>query len=207
MQAGKQSEIIDRIGRPSQRPVVRVEDLCQDSHMPCFVVVMGVAGAGKTTIGRALAECLGCPFFDGDDFLPPECVAKMAAGNPLNDADRAPWLARLHDLIRDQLVAGQGGVLACSALKRRYRDQLRAGNPGVRFVHLRGDFDLIRGRMVTRQGHFMSASMLQSQFDTLEPPGPDEAITLDIADGVEHIVAQALAALAQGVADDCRMAS
>ncbi len=163
--------------------------------MALMIVVMGVSGSGKTTVGQALAERLGCPFFDGDNFLPPECVAKMTAGIPLNDDDRAPWLARLHDLIHDQLARGEAGVLACSALKKLYRDRLRTGNDGIRFIYLNGDFNLIWARMRARQGHFMKASMLRSQFDTLEVPGPEEAVTVDIANSVEHITGRALSEL------------
>ena len=152
------------------------------------VVVMGVSGCGKTTVGQALADRLDCPFYDGDDFHPAENVAKMAAGQPLNDADRGPWLDRLHDLIRDHLQHGQAAVVACSALKRRYRDVLRAGNNGLEFIYLQGDFDLIWGRMQARSDHYMKASMLQSQFDALEPPGPAEALTVSITADVEAIV-------------------
>jgi gluconokinase len=158
-----------------------------------FFVVMGVAGCGKTTVGQALAERLGCPFFDGDDFHPPHNVAKMAGGVPLDDEDRAPWLARLHDLIHDHRVRGETGVLACSALKRRYRDQLRSGNPGLRFIYLHGDFDLIWARMQARHGHYMKASLLRSQLEALEAPGPDEALAVSVEEDVEQIVSRILA--------------
>lgn len=158
-----------------------------------FFVVMGVAGSGKTTVGQALAERLCCPFFDGDDFHPPQNIARMAGGIPLNDEDRAPWLARLRDLIHDHLARGETGILACSALKKRYRDQLRNGNPGVRFIHLHGDFDLIRARMQARQGHYMKTRMLQSQFEALEAPDPDEALTVSIEGDVEQVVSTILA--------------
>lgn len=152
------------------------------------VVVMGVSGSGKTTVGRALAARLGCPFFDGDDFHPPENIEKMANGIPLTDADRAPWLARLQTLLHANRAGGV--VLACSALKRRYRDQLREGNAGLQFVYLAGDFETIWGRMRARKAHYMKAEMLQSQFAALEPPGPDEAIQVDSAQSVAQIVGQ-----------------
>ena len=142
-----------------------------------FVVVMGVSGSGKSTIGRLLAERLGCPFYDGDDYHPPANIAKMAAGIPLDDSDRAEWLAALASLIANSLARGECGVIACSALKKRYRDVLRLDERQVRFVYLRGSFDAIQTRLQSREGHFMSASLLQSQFDALEEP--DEAIVVD----------------------------
>jgi gluconokinase len=152
------------------------------------IVLMGVSGCGKTTVGRALAKRLNCPFYDGDDYHPAENVAKMASGQPLNDDDRAPWLDRLNELIHDHMVRGEGAVVACSALKRRYRDRLRAGNDGLRFVYLQGDFDLIWGRMRSRRGHYMKAGMLQSQFDALEAPDADEALAVSIEEGTDQIV-------------------
>jgi gluconokinase len=163
--------------------------------MAVVVVVMGVSGCGKSTVGQALADRLGCTFYDGDDFQPPENIAKMSSGLPLNDEDRAPWLARLHDLAHDHLSRGQSAVIAASALKRRYRDQLRAGNEGLRFLHLAGSFDVIWERMERRAGHFMKPEMLRSQFETLEPPGSDEAIVVDVALEVPEIINIAVAAL------------
>jgi gluconokinase len=133
---------------------------------------MGVAGCGKTTVGLALAGELGCRFYDGDDYQPAENVAKMAGSIPLSDEDRIPWLRRLHSLIQEHLTRGETAVLACSALKRQYRDLLRSDLGGVTFVHLHGDFDLFAGRLRARPAHYMKADMLQSQFDTLEAPGP-----------------------------------
>lgn len=156
-----------------------------------FFVVMGVAGSGKTTIGLALAAHLDCPFYDGDDFHPPENVAKMAGGIPLNDVDRAPWLARLAALIDEHLHRGETAVLASSALKKRYREQLRV-NDQVQFIFLDGDFDLIWQRMQARQDHYMRAEMLQSQFEALEPPDEDEAIKISIDRSVDDILAQIL---------------
>lgn len=151
-------------------------------------VIMGVAGSGKTTVGQALAGRLGVPFYDGDDFHPPENVAKMSAGIPLTDADREPWLERLHDLIADHLARNATVVIACSALKQSYRAQLRAGNAGLRIVYLAGDMDLINARLSRRAGHFMKAEMLQSQFDALEPPSPQDALIVAVDQDVETIV-------------------
>jgi len=160
------------------------------------IVVMGVSGCGKTTIGRSLARRLGCPFHDGDDFHPPENVTKMAQGIPLTDADRAPWLARLHDLLEAYLGRGEGVVLACSALKKKYREQLRVGNEGVLFVYLQGDFETIWRRMQSRPRHYMKANMLQSQFEALEPPGPAEAITISVTLAPAEVVKRIVTAIA-----------
>ncbi len=159
------------------------------------IIIMGVSGCGKTTVGQAVAARLGYAFYDGDDFHPPQNVTKMANGIPLDDTDRAPWLARLHDLLQEHIARGEGIVLACSALKRRYREQLRAGNEGVQFVYLRGEFEVIWARMRTRPQHYMKASMLQSQFDALEPPTHDEAIPINITATPELILDTLLAAL------------
>jgi len=160
----------------------------------CFYVVMGVSGCGKTTVGEALAAHLNCPFYDGDDFHSPENVAKMASGVPLNDADRAPWLASLADLIRDHLARGETAVLASSALRKSYRDQLRVDDR-VRFIFLDGDFDLIWGRMQARQDHYMKAEMLRSQFDALERPDESVAIRIDIDQDVSDILQQVIEAI------------
>ncbi len=153
-------------------------------------VIMGVSGCGKSTVGLALANRLNCPFYDGDDFHPPENVAKMASGTPLNDDDRYPWLARLHDLIETHLEKGETAVLACSALKKKYRDQLRQGNDGIRFVHLQGSQALIWERMQARQSHYMKADMLQSQFEALETPSPNNTLIISVENDVEEIVEQ-----------------
>jgi gluconokinase len=156
------------------------------------VLLMGVSGSGKTTLGPLLAEGLGVRFADADDFHPPDNVAKMARGEALTDADRAPWL----DAIGAWLAAQPGGVAGCSALKRAYRDRLRAVVPGLRLVFLHGDAGLIAARQAVRPGHFMPASLMASQFATLEPPAPEEgAVTLDIGEPPAALVARALAGL------------
>ena len=155
---------------------------------PMWVVVMGVSGSGKSTIGRQLAERLGCPFHDGDDYHPAANVAKMAAAIPLDDADRAGWLAVLAAIISHGLARGECGVVACSALKRRYRDVLRVDEGRVRFVYLRGDFDAIHARLQSREGHFMGAELLQSQFEDLEEP--DGAVTVDATLDRQQVIDQ-----------------
>lgn len=156
--------------------------------MKPLVVVMGVSGSGKSTVGPALADRLDCPFFDGDDHHPPANVAKMAGGTPLDDEDRAPWLDGLNRLLRDQGRAGEGAVLACSALARRYRRRLADGVADLRFVYLAGDADTIRARMRSRTGHFMGERMLAGQLAALEEPTPDEAIRVDADRPVAEIV-------------------
>lgn len=154
---------------------------------------MGVAGSGKSTLGSALAEALGWPFFDGDDFHSQANRDKMAAGQPLDDADRAPWLARLRQLIAEHLAQGESLVLACSALKQAYRQTLAAGDPAVRFVYLQGDFDTLLSRLQQRQGHYMKAEMLRSQFAALEEP--QDAIDLDVTLSVDEMVRHVRAVL------------
>ncbi len=151
-----------------------------------FFIVMGVSGCGKTSVGKSLAEHLGWNFYDGDDFHPPANIAKMANGIPLDDADRAPWLAALHDLISSSLKADRPGVLACSALKERYRRQLLDGNEGVQIVYLKGSFELIWSRMEKRTDHYMKPDMLKSQFDALEEPA--NVLTVDISMPLDDIV-------------------
>jgi len=163
------------------------------------IILMGVAGSGKSTVGRRLGEVLDWPFYDGDDYMPPEKVAKMAAGIPLDDADRAPWLDILHELMAAQLGRGVSLILACSSLKEKYRARLRAGlENGVRFVYLKGDFDLIYARLQARPGHFMQPAMLRSQFDTLEEP--EGAVVVDIGQDLENLVLEILHALGLGIA-------
>jgi 6-phosphogluconate dehydrogenase len=144
-----------------------------------FYILMGVSGSGKTAVGKALAQKLGWDFYDADDFHPSANIAKMASGIPLTDEDRAPWLDALHELIASTLKANRSGVLACSALKERYRQRLLEGNDGVQIVYLKGSYDLIWQRMAQRTDHYMKPHMLQSQFDALEEPA--DALTVDIA--------------------------
>jgi gluconokinase len=161
-----------------------------------IVLLMGVSGAGKTTIGTRLAEALGARFHEGDAFHPPANVAKMARGEPLTDDDRLPWLAAIAAAIGRADQAGEPAVFACSALRRRYRDILRGAAPELRLVHLDGSEALVRGRLEARTGHFMPPALLPSQFRTLEPPEPDEQpIVIDIAAPPELIVAAIRAAL------------
>lgn len=151
-----------------------------------FLVVMGVSGSGKSTVGAALAKALGWPFLDADDFHPPANVAKMAAGTPLTDADRAPWLDRLATEMRGILTHGGSGVLACSALKNAYRERLASAGD-VRFVYLAGDVDTIAARLAARRHEYMPASLLASQFATLEPPA--DALTVDVRLTIDEQIA------------------
>ncbi|WP_320773914.1 gluconokinase [Streptomyces sp. CRN 30] len=162
----------------------------QQPQTPHVVVVMGVAGTGKTTIGPLLAARLGVPYAEGDDFHPPANIAKMSAGTPLDDDDRWPWLDAIGEWAHGR--AGLGGVVSCSALKRSYRDRLRAAAPGVVFVHLTGSRELIADRMSHRAGHFMPTALLDSQFATLQPLQADEAgVAVDVAGGPEEIASRA----------------
>jgi gluconokinase len=140
----------------------------------CIAVVMGVSGSGKTTIGEVLARRLGWSFADADAFHPPANIAKMSAGHPLDDDDRASWLAAIAARIDEWWGRGECGVVTCSALKRRYRDVIVGDRPEVCLVHLDGGRDLIASRLAGRRGHFMPGALLDSQFAALEPPGPDE---------------------------------
>jgi gluconokinase len=162
-----------------------------------LVVVMGVAGSGKSTIAAGLAQKLGVDFIEGDSLHPQANVNKMAGGVPLTDDDRWPWLEAIGDRIEAERVAGQGVVVSCSALKHIYRDCLRKQvNGRVRFVMLDGSKELIAARMLGRKGHFMPQSLLDSQLATLEKPGPDEdAVVLDIAQPVTSLLSAASAAV------------
>lgn len=164
------------------------------------LVVMGVSGCGKSLIGSMLAFSLGCTFEDADDFHPPANKEKMSARIPLTDEDRWPWLQALRARILEVRAQAPCYVQACSALKRVYRDILRGDDTRseLLFVFLRGSKELISARLAARKGHFMPASLLDSQFATLEEPGPDEAIIADIAGTPEEIVAGVLHALADG---------
>lgn len=157
------------------------------------IILMGVSGSGKTTVGHALADELGWSFIDGDDFHPPENIVKMSQGIPLDDRDRQEWLKTLSTLLSNQKASGEASVLACSALKRNYQEQLRGNRKDLKFVYLAGDFDLIMDRMRTRRKHFMKAQMLASQFEILDPP-PD-AMVINIDQPVASIVDEILKAL------------
>ena len=167
-----------------------------NTEEPQVYVVMGVAGCGKTTVGMALAKQLNCPFYDGDDYHSPVSVAKMSSGIPLDDADRVPWLVRLARLIQDHLDRGIAAVVACSALKKRYRDQLRVSEQ-VKFIFLDGDFDLIWQRMQARPNHYMKPAMLRSQFEALELPEGEDVIRVPINNDVNGILVLILDALAE----------
>jgi gluconokinase len=150
------------------------------------IVVMGVSGSGKSTVGAALAGRLRVPFEDADDLHPPANIEKMSRGEALDDHDRWPWLERIGEWLA---AHADGGVMSCSALKRKYRDQLRHHCRTVEFLHLEGGRDLIERRQASRPGHFMPSSLLTSQFETLEPLAPDErGVVADVAGSVDEIV-------------------
>jgi carbohydrate kinase (thermoresistant glucokinase family) len=158
-----------------------------------ILVVMGVSGSGKTTIAEGIAAAKGWSLLEGDTFHPPANVAKMKAGTPLTDDDRWPWLRAIAAAIDADRARGESAVVACSALRRAYRDILIGDRPDVRLVYLKGSRTLIGERMQARHGHFMPASLLDSQFQTLEEPGPDEnPITVEIGGTPDEIVRAAL---------------
>ncbi|MEE1828702.1 gluconokinase [Streptomyces sp. BE20] len=163
---------------------------------PLTVVVMGVSGVGKTTLARLLADRLGLPFAEADDFHPPANIAKMSAGTPLDDRDRAPWLRAVGAWLKERTEAGTGGVVTCSALKHGYRDTLREACPDAWFLHLSGGHELVGDRLAHRTGHFMPTSLLDSQYAALEPLGPDErGAALDVGPSPEDLVEKAVALL------------
>lgn len=163
--------------------------------MARVVVVMGVAGSGKTTVAELLADHLKVPYAEADDFHPPANIAKMSAGHPLTDEDRWPWLRAIAQWIKKH-AAHDGGVVTCSALKRSYRDLLREGSTQVWFVHLTGTRALLADRIGHRKGHFMPAALLDSQLADLEPLGPDElGVTLDVARSPEDLAEAAIDSL------------
>lgn len=156
--------------------------------MAMAIVLMGVSGCGKTRIGEALSQKLGWPFYDGDDYHPQANIDKMSQGIPLNDDDRQPWLEELHKIIREHLDRGVNLIVSCSALKAKYRETLRGDLQNVRFVHLAGSAELIYERLLQRNGHFMKADMLNSQFSDLEIP--QDALSVSIDQPVNKVVAE-----------------
>lgn len=163
-----------------------------------MIIIFGVSGAGKTTVGKLLARELGWHFLEADDFHPAANVEKMRSGHPLTDEDRWPWLECLRKQIERSLAAGENGVLACSVLKRAYRDRLRVSE-AVKFVFLRGDYALVEKQLRSRHGHFMNANLLQSQFDDLEEPRPDEnVLTVELGRTPQEIVEEIEAKLHLG---------
>jgi gluconokinase len=161
--------------------------------IPPHIVVMGVSGSGKTTVATRLAELLDRPFAEADRMHPPANVAKMAAGTPLTDADRVPWLRTVRDWLTGQAEQGRSAVVTCSALRRAYRDVLREAAGGVRFVHLDGDPEVIATRLKERKDHFMPPSLLRSQLETLEPlQAGEDGVRVPIEQTVDDIVAEAV---------------
>jgi gluconokinase len=162
---------------------------------PRHVVVMGVAGTGKTVIGHAVAERLEAVFVEGDEYHPKANIDKMSSGQPLDDDDRRPWLETLAERIRELDEQGEASVTGCSALRRTYRDWLRQGHPDLFFLHLHADYDTLLQRMQERK-HFMPPSLLQSQFDTLEMLEEDEAgVVVDVRPSIEEVTRQSIEAL------------
>jgi gluconokinase len=167
-------------------------------HPPVHVIAMGVTATGKSTVAQRLSDELGLEFHEGDDLHPQVNIDKMSAGTPLDDDDRRPWLQAIADLLAEQHRAGTSAVVTCSALKRSYRDILRSGLPDsdLFFLHLHADFDVLHERMAERTKHFMPSSLLQSQFDTLEPLQDDEAgVVVDVAEPLETVAAAAVKAV------------
>jgi carbohydrate kinase (thermoresistant glucokinase family) len=166
---------------------------------PAVIVVMGVASSGKTSLGERLARRLGWPFRDADSFHPPENVAKMAGGTPLNDEDRKPWLAAIAAWIDELRGSGEHGIVTCSALKRRYRDVIIGDRPDVALVYLKGSRETIGARMAARQHHFMPPALLDSQFAALEEPGADEnPLVVSVEDSKDAIEREVLSTLRLG---------
>jgi gluconokinase len=161
------------------------------------IILMGVSGSGKSTVGAALAREINAKFIDGDDLHPRANIQKMASGTPLNDDDRAPWLLRLNDAAYSLRHKNETGIIVCSALKRRYRDALRKDNEGMVFIYMKGSFDVIAGRLKARAGHFMPTDLLRSQFDALEEPGEDEpdVLRVNIDHKLDGVVDRCIAAL------------
>lgn len=156
------------------------------------VILIGVSGSGKSTIGKRLSNRLGWEFVEGDDIHPPENVRKMASGIPLNDQDRLPWLRSINALLMEKQAGGESTIVSCSALKRKYRQLLAQGVENLIFVYLEGDYDTIFNRMQSRDPHYMKADMLRSQFEALESPESSEALKVSIEQPVERIVKEIL---------------
>lgn len=160
------------------------------------IIVMGVCGCGKSTVGSQLAALIGAKFIDGDDLHPEENILKMAQGEPLDDYDRAPWLERIRDVAFSLETENQVGVIVCSALKKSYRELIREGNHNLYFLHLQGDMELILNRMRQRQGHFMKENMVRSQFNTLEDPMLEQGVMVVNIDGSQdEVITRSLALL------------
>ncbi|NMP28406.1 gluconokinase [Rahnella sp. SAP-1] len=161
------------------------------------IILMGVSGSGKSTVGAAVARAINAKFIDGDDLHPRANIQKMASGHPLNDEDRAPWLERLSDAAYSLEHKNEVGIIVCSALKRRYRDALRKGNENILFLYLKGSEEVILQRLQARSGHFFSPDMLKSQFEALEEPAEDEpdVLRVNIDHQVEGVVKRCVAAL------------
>lgn len=156
------------------------------------VILMGVSSTGKSSVGKALADLYNLKFIDGDDLHPKANILKMAAGRPLNDADRAPWLERIRDAVFSLDRKHEAGIIVCSALKKDYRDALRDGNPNLTFLHLHADFDVILERMQARKGHFIRPEMLQSQFATLEFPTNEKDVAyIEVSGDFDQVVTAA----------------
>jgi gluconokinase len=167
-----------------------------NEEVQVIVVIMGVSGSGKTTVGERLAARLGCGFSDADEFHSDANKAKMAAGTPLTDADRQPWLQAMHEAIVERAGQGDDHVFACSALKRRYREVLRGDADDVRLVFLDGPREVLAERVGSRRGHFFASTLLDDQLANLEAPGEDEALNVDIRNKPDDIVEQIAQALA-----------
>lgn len=161
-------------------PTTTPDSVAAQTNDTIVLILMGVSGAGKTTVGALLAEALGWEFVDGDDFHPDANREKMEQGIPLTDEDRWPWLRAIRDYIQERLSADAPTVIACSALKAAYREVLLDGNDGAKIVYLKGSHDLIRRRLEARTDHFFDAELLKSQFEALEEPGSEAALTVSV---------------------------
>ena len=161
------------------------------------IIIMGVSGCGKSSVGAAVAHALGAKFIDGDDLHPRANIQKMASGHPLDDNDRAPWLERLSDAAYSLQHKNEVGLIVCSCLKRRYRDRLRQDNPDMLFLYMKGSFEVILARLKARAGHFMPTELLKSQFDALEEPTAAEpdVLSIDIDGSFDQVVARGVTAL------------